>query len=147
MHSTQKVNAPFEQRVLYHTLNAGIFNPKRVVTITPFCLFTCHFLSNGTIYRYGVHKKGKCFRKTPIPGEFLGSYREMTPKHGNAGIPVPKILSLFPPFVFERLTHSYIISAPPGSSFKGTHGDRHGWARWRSFPDLILIFADSLIIF
>ena len=71
VHSPQKVHAPFEQRVLNRTLNAGIFNPKRVVTFTPFFAFShANFFRMGRFTDIGCTKRVNISEKRRFWGNF-----------------------------------------------------------------------------
>ena len=116
VHSTQKVRAPFEQRVLNRTLNVGILNPKRVVTFTPVLPFHMPISLEWDDLRIWGAQKEEIFPKNANSGEFLGTYRKRTLNAGTRGFLDLNIYPFSHVFLFGRLTHSYIISAPPGLS-------------------------------
>ena len=81
VHSTQKVHAPFEC-VLNRTLNAGVFNPKRVVTFTPFSLFAYQFSLEWDDLPIWSAQKGNNSEKR----QFRGNFEEVIGKRTlNAG--------------------------------------------------------------
>ena len=89
VHFTQKVHAPFEQRVVSRTLNAGILNPLRVVTFTPFPFSHAYFSRMGGFRDMGCTKRVNISEKRQFRGNFW-EVIEKNPKRGDAGIPGPK---------------------------------------------------------
>ena len=79
VHSTQKVHAPFEQRVLNRTLNAGIFNPKRTVTFTTFLPFHMLISLEWDDLRIWGAQKGEIFQKNANFGGIFGKLSEKEP--------------------------------------------------------------------